>query len=103
MKIWLLRIDSIGGMERYTNTAYVDKETADIAAESKREEWISYIPEEHDGEEIAGDRIIVHVETEKGAIKRPVVFALNRLVGVEAVRENAMHKLNAREREVLGL
>ena len=93
MKVWLLRIDSMGGSGGFTGIAYLDKETAQVIAKAKHEEWTSYIPEEYEAEEIKGDRVIVGNE----------VYRLNRIVGAQAVKDGAMKKLNAREREVLGL
>lgn len=100
MKITLLRIDSMGGgKDLFTEIAYLDRETAEVVAKQKNEEWTSYIPEDFNGEEIANDRIIVSLPNISG----PRVFRLNRTEGAQAVLEGALKKLTDREREVLGL
>jgi hypothetical protein len=109
MKVTLLRIDSMGGSgNEYpaTPVAYTDRETAAVVAERKNEEWTSYIPEEFEGEEIPGDRVIVNVPASRSKEEKkkvPRVFSLNRTEGAKAVLENALKKLTKREREVLGI
>ncbi len=85
-----IKIDSMGGTE-YMDTVYEDRVVAQLECNNRKSEWINYILEQFNGEEISGDRVIVN----------NIVYKLNRASGKDKLKELAKSKLTKEELEAI--
>ena len=95
-EVWLLKGDNTG--KDYHDTAYVDKETAELWAKKNSGEFHGWATESHTGEVIPNE--------DGGTICQRViidsrVYRLSEQSGTAAIRDDVLERLTERERRAV--